>query len=618
MIQVGFNFSLGLNKMDVAYSTLAFADAIHNFGSLAITHKNTIQYGLPGFVLNIDNLLLKNNFDGIVRDIFFGRSNDIHILDISSAKELHKELCDGYPIFGLLSDANGSTGLLDILEKYDKAYYIVKNRENLCDPAISSEYTYLKTGIIVSDKDEAQILYPKWLFDMRINSKFCSKYDFILDYVSETTIIFVSNGIRNTINLNHQINNPNNCTNVEHTINTTASIEIKSIAFQRKRSGDWLQALSTLDNHRLYTFPDNTVEKLRGPVYFCTADRIAAAYAISIGVNTIFVQPISGIHLIYKNRISLEMDAFYRTPFEPEKTMDYKNTIATAIDTYKMRKLMIIDALTFVPSSSNDLMRYISYLYSYVILMDMIGKMLESKMELIQRFMNSINYDEFTNSENCKIYDIYNITLTEIPKLMSYDIHDMAAFPSLPTINPISSSGIVDTSDIYIAGLLYEFNYTREVQPYVAKCIEYILHLSTPSETLRSHYNSILSAHAHTGGFDKQRYIKYNVSDMHNLCKIYIQYLYNVYNQGKRYNEITQGKYSLNGCGDISVCYSNLKYIVQTLGIMKNEFRDLEFYKHQKEKEVTEREQPKSDPEFDSWLNDVIKQGKKSLLEKKR
>ena len=77
--------------------------------------------------------------------------------------------------------------------------------------------------------------------------------------------------------------------------NTTKSSPFNySAKLQQKRSGDWLQALACLDiyNRKFKQFNANNADESftkTNKVYFVTHDQIACAYALTMGVNAIFI-----------------------------------------------------------------------------------------------------------------------------------------------------------------------------------------------------------------------------------------------------------------------------------------------------------------------------------------
>lgn len=560
--------------MDVTYSTLAFADAIHDFKNTAVSQLRNIQIGLPGLVLAVDRLISIFDIENTILDIFAARSNDIELLEFSTPARLHKLLSDGNAGFGLIGDANGANKIIELLEKGLKLYYIIRNRENLCDSANTPTHSHVTRGIILNDINEPEISYPAWSSELCMSSKFCSKYNFKLDYASSTTLVYKTSSSIFTIDMRFPTSNPNNRTNILRFI-TSATPENISIAFQRKRSGDWFQALSSLDVKRKYVVGDGTPAKLNGPIYFCTEDRVAAAYSIALGANTIFVKKNTGQYFLYKNHISIHTDTMCRNTFNAEHIEEYKRGLNSTISVFEIQSSMLLDELNLrTPETDVDILKYIGYIYNYVRLMHTIGNKILSNKSTLDRFILG-EIETLSNDDRNNIYAMYSDGMFEIPKLLSQNIHAVAAFPSLPSLTPISTDGIVDASHIYIAGLLSAFKNVSSAVPYIKKCIDQILALSRPSEELRFHYEGVISeVDTHSGGFVKPKQIV--VHNWQNVCNVYIAYLKTASEFGERYNVIEQNGNSFHACEDFVLCYDNIRRIVVNTGTMKEELNKLD------------------------------------------
>jgi hypothetical protein len=78
----------------------------------------------------------------------------------------------------------------------------------------------------------------------------------------------------------------------------------RSVIYQVKRSGDWLQALSCLDLEREYN--DSTSE-LRGvPITLVTHDIILLCYCLYLGINVLFSRKVDGILIHFKVNTNIE------------------------------------------------------------------------------------------------------------------------------------------------------------------------------------------------------------------------------------------------------------------------------------------------------------------------
>jgi hypothetical protein len=623
--------------MDTVYSTLAYIDAIHDFKGFAITHKDKIQIGLPGRILNIEAFISMTELEDTIADVFIGRSGTIENLVFTTPLKLHRNLCNGHESFGLVSDATGSNEILKILERGNRSYYIVQNREVLCDSAPTLKHSSITKGIIVNDNNGALVKYKKWSHGLYLSSKFCSNYEYIIEYENKNDINYSANGHTLSIHKSRTSDNPNNRDNIVDYIRGTSSDQDISIAFQRKRSGDWFQALSTLNTTRDYILPDGSPKKLNVPIYFCTADRVAATYAISVGVNTIFFQTTTGIHLIYKNNISLQMDAF--SPDEhymPSQSSEYKRGIAEGITAYDARKTEIFAALDALnPTNSHEIMKYIGYLYCYTYMHKMVGLQLGHHRSLAMEYIENVSTVENDADKMRTICSLYDTLMTYIPIITAHNIHSTVAFPSLPTVQPISTSGVVGPSEIYLAGLLNEFSRSRNIPTYIQKAIDCILRLSVASEPLRFHYEGVLRSDATntiTGGFIKPKRSRRSRKSRRNntrfrntlrntwsqaqttyreLVDTYVSYL-----KGRtRYNHAKQGEKGIYGCGDVSVCIENLEYLVATTGHFKEDIADYEAYCEDYERKEQERLQTPENIYYDERLVQLVLEAKRKNVE---
>jgi hypothetical protein len=343
---------------------------------------------------------------------------------------------------------------------------------------------------------------------------------------------------------------------------------------------------------------------LNVPLYFCTEDRVAAAYSIALGANTIFFQRNSNLHTIYKNRISIHIDAFCSEEmYRPDKTEEYKRVITSAFNVWELRRSMLFDEMErLVPSNSHEIMQYISYLYCYSYMYTRIGSQLERHRLLVTEFIeNAYNIEQDVDKRNT-IFSLYHTASTAIPVILSHNIHSGVAFPSLPTVNPISYTGIVGPSEIYIAGLLYEFKIYHDAPRYVQTIIDSILRLSVASEELTLHYEGVLRSENTSGGFIQSRTLTTTNINYKALVYKYIAFL----KSGTRYNQVTQDSMGIYGCGDVCVCSNNVKHIVAITGCCKEELRDYEEFCMQKLQEERDGNYDSDDAYYDSRIVQMI------------
>lgn len=150
---------------------------------------------------------------------------------------------------------------------------------------------------IVYDNEESNILYPK--FNEKIDNEFYRNMFFsTLDFTLSKLIM--EGGKLPRINMDissdkqyiYHTDNPHLANGIESCwllikkafgIKGTQERHIKCSAFfQCKRSGDWLQALSCLDNKRTYS------PRIDGSIKLVTHDRILLWYALFLGIDVIF------------------------------------------------------------------------------------------------------------------------------------------------------------------------------------------------------------------------------------------------------------------------------------------------------------------------------------------
>jgi hypothetical protein len=187
---------------------------------------------------------------------------------------------------------------------------LIINRESLNDPATKiTEFIKPSSGVsgkILYDRSSNPIVYPHIATKTGYENFFYSKFDFILG-----PLLLEQSGPKGIIKSslrNVEIRNPVNkqlVTTIENpkefnTINTVwkyiesifqdDSLKLKaSAAFQAKRSGDWLQTLSSMDTSRIYASPsDGKIHKLDGEIILVTHDRVLLWYSLIMGINVVF------------------------------------------------------------------------------------------------------------------------------------------------------------------------------------------------------------------------------------------------------------------------------------------------------------------------------------------
>jgi hypothetical protein len=163
--------------MDSLLSSLAYADALHDFKNVAKIYKNKIINSLPGLVHQIsdEETLIK------MAKIRFG---EFKPLDVSSPDGAYNQLSKKRKPFGILSDALFGKPLVDLLAKNTIGhYYLINNIENRNDPGYQIEIDNPKCIIIDDMMDNTLISqYYRWDDSINYNTKLCSKYPIHLKY----------------------------------------------------------------------------------------------------------------------------------------------------------------------------------------------------------------------------------------------------------------------------------------------------------------------------------------------------------------------------------------------------------------------------------------------------
>lgn len=245
--------------------------------------------------INIQDMIDLKNGNLTIKEFkdFFGTKDTVNFLiDAMSFK-----------LMELISILKGDKG-----EKVN--INLIINRESLNDPATKiTEFIKPSSGVsgkILYDRSSNAIVYPHIATKTGYENFFYSKFDFILG-----PLLLEQSGPKGIIKSslrNVEIRNPVNkqlVTTIENpkefnTINTIwkyiesifqdDSLKLKaSAAFQAKRSGDWLQTLSSIDTSRIYASPsDGKIHKLDGEIILVTHDRVLLWYSLIMGINVVF------------------------------------------------------------------------------------------------------------------------------------------------------------------------------------------------------------------------------------------------------------------------------------------------------------------------------------------
>ena len=230
-------------------------------------------------------------------------------------------LSAGLPLsFGVIVDFNqhGILGRFVSGPKSDKTCYYLYTSETENDPAGK---TSSKDAVFTPKESGIRLIYCEQTGGNPIaytgaNHFEPGNHDYKLDFYSKYTLTLspiqrittLGIGKKTTVNLTisndgntlvHQIPDAKKANSIKSIVsefmkkiirgpwNTVRKFDANT-GWIQKRSGDWLQVLACLDVHNREfnpPLPKGT------PVFFVTHDRVALAYALLMGVNTIFIKP---------------------------------------------------------------------------------------------------------------------------------------------------------------------------------------------------------------------------------------------------------------------------------------------------------------------------------------
>ncbi len=189
--------------------------------------------------------------------------------------------------------------------------YSIVNREVINDPAPKTynmasfkSSNKVKYNVAYDSKKE-NIIYSKYdnsKGDKLMRTMFFSIFDFSLSslIMKGNSLPRINMDITSNNKYIYQTDNPHITNRIESCwtlikelfsfgVNTAHERHIKcSAMFQCKRSGDWLQALSCLDEKREYEKTDKSPHIINGKLKLVTHDRILLWFALFIGIDVIF------------------------------------------------------------------------------------------------------------------------------------------------------------------------------------------------------------------------------------------------------------------------------------------------------------------------------------------
>ena len=415
------------------FTELALIDAKHDFPEYAEEFKKYIIKYLPqpytkskiidqvqGFETITGLQLYKTLYNSV-------NTIDPNIVNISNTKREYlvygknvSELNNGYDILDMLrkgsnkSQQNQFTFFIDtcshhLLErirtlsqvkqqrdKYNNPHvYLAYNREVICDPGTKTTkktkpylFNDIPTSVKLTQLDDTEpgnIDYSK--FDETNNNilnDFYSNFDIILGNPNNLFYKLVDKSSGKLVEYFSNIDeNENSVSNSTQRIVENRDSVDGIIPFFQKRSGDWLQALSTLQKLRSYSpYP------IKGIPVLVTIDQPFLAYALKIGANVLFCQgenPSNNIErsfvFFYNNTATREenpletfklffkdIQRYHNAINNKNILIKYYNTILGIITNYLDKLIEKMDAINNL-IIDNDIKKFNNFYITYHLLL---------------------------------------------------------------------------------------------------------------------------------------------------------------------------------------------------------------------------------------------------------
>lgn len=217
--------------------------------------------------------------------------------------------------------------------RFDNILYVVNNREIQADPGSILPSTFENddtkgTGFtveVLNERDDSTIYYTSFSETTKdVKNDFFSNLNIELRK-GKSEPIMVINDLKN--NYIKQVHKPSFANSISSCIKELKLFLFKKSASKQqqivliqKRSGDWLQALSSLQDRVYNKNVDNV------PFILLTIDRALVAYALSIGAHVLyFANEKVGKTVFYYNKNNAKVDRVILTPIERVKNEIYKN-----------------------------------------------------------------------------------------------------------------------------------------------------------------------------------------------------------------------------------------------------------------------------------------------------
>lgn len=316
--------------MEHVLASLAYLDAIHDFGDVARTFKPDIAASLPGEITELTD-------EEEALDKAATYSETLAHIDTEIPDEIFQNLggTSTRPV-AIVCDSSFCAKLITSLQRntIGQVYYVV-NREILTDPGTNMKPKETDVLSIARDTDPNPIRYKHYTSDdILATPNLHSHFDIELTHDGVCNTYNGETCIERVLDLSDNEKN-----RVKKLINMSSDIQIRQSGFLRKRAGDWLQALSCIDAERIYTVQHRRTNLKECSVYFCSSDRVAIAFALLNDINCILKR--GGSYYVYKSKRPPIMSIRDRTDYQiflerQRAAQDYIPLLNEGIETYRL------------------------------------------------------------------------------------------------------------------------------------------------------------------------------------------------------------------------------------------------------------------------------------------
>jgi hypothetical protein len=328
---------------------------------------------------------------------------------------------------------------------------------------------------------------------------------------------------------------------------------------------------------------------------FAQKTELAVAYAIALGLNTVYYHSNSQLLILYTSNLHKHTkgDFLHCKPmaFREEKVSKYKTLLQRTYEVYHSQTALLQERLLTMELNTNkDILSHITNIYEYSLLEEMILPF-RTYQTMIDTFQSRSR--DLTEIEKDMIVSLYYRAKHALSDMEGRDLNHIIRFPHLESVCPISSLLVIQPSDIYISTLLRALMHENvHMINGMKKCIHRILELSAPSEHRSFHYGVLLDhlatfrlsgGRVHSLPKNEIHLPKQTPKSMYSLGLFYLEYL-SIYlpelhsrpQQFPRtlnYYEIGHKKLTMEY--DYMIVYECMEQLVKQYGIFKEEFHDL-------------------------------------------